>query len=244
MQQENEDSINAAAMNVAETPELVEMILMQLPLPSILLCQRVNCTWRDIIKQSPKLQCALFFRPVSEELLTCVDKLGIALDCSGHKHCDKERRDSLLRTYKKGEAASPWAFVAQDNSEYSAPTINPFMDQAYVDLVGICPATLHMHSTLPRDRPKSPPEASWRRMLISQPPLREAIVDNGRAHHWHRVKVAEGQAGITLQDMRNNAVSFNSLIPRFAVMETPTSLRKRVNVSGEAMVQALTNRTL
>ncbi|KAI5357998.1 putative F-box-like domain superfamily protein [Septoria linicola] len=48
------------ALNVAE---LLERILLQLPMKDILLDQRVAKFWRDLVKSSPKLQQALFYRP-------------------------------------------------------------------------------------------------------------------------------------------------------------------------------------
>ncbi|KAK4611646.1 hypothetical protein CLAFUW4_12938 [Fulvia fulva] len=52
----------AAAAQVFAIPELFEAILLQLPLPDLLLSQSVNITFRDTIKGSVRLQRALFFR--------------------------------------------------------------------------------------------------------------------------------------------------------------------------------------
>ena len=63
-----ERHISAAGTTLAHIPELVENILLQMPLDKILLAQRVSRTWRDTIQQSPDLQRALFFKPVSGAL--------------------------------------------------------------------------------------------------------------------------------------------------------------------------------
>lgn len=48
----------AASHQVGNVPELLEMILLQLPLPDILFAQSVNHTWKRTIEGSPRLQKA------------------------------------------------------------------------------------------------------------------------------------------------------------------------------------------
>ena len=52
-----------AASTVFGTYELLENILHALPTRDILLGQRVNRDWRDVVKRSHKLQRALFIMP-------------------------------------------------------------------------------------------------------------------------------------------------------------------------------------
>ena len=56
----------AAKSRVFDTPELMEAILLQLPLKDALLSQRVSKQWRNTIVGSTKLQQLLFFRPMGE----------------------------------------------------------------------------------------------------------------------------------------------------------------------------------
>ena len=51
-----------ATSKVFATPELFEMILVDQPALDVLMCQRVNRTWRDIIAKSNTLQWKLFYR--------------------------------------------------------------------------------------------------------------------------------------------------------------------------------------
>ncbi|OCK79086.1 hypothetical protein K432DRAFT_300641 [Lepidopterella palustris CBS 459.81] len=52
-----------AISTVLETTELLELILSHLPLPDLLRANRINKTFFSTIKFSPKIQSLLFFRP-------------------------------------------------------------------------------------------------------------------------------------------------------------------------------------
>ncbi|GIZ36886.1 hypothetical protein CKM354_000035200 [Cercospora kikuchii] len=59
------------ALNVAE---LLERILLSLPMKDILLYQRVSKFWKELVKNSPRLQQALFYRPdYDTETWTAID---------------------------------------------------------------------------------------------------------------------------------------------------------------------------
>ena len=53
--------------NIAElcfgTFELLEQILLSLPLKDVLLMQRIGKIWRDVVMKSHKLRRSLFFKP-------------------------------------------------------------------------------------------------------------------------------------------------------------------------------------
>ncbi|KAK4548988.1 hypothetical protein LTR36_008761 [Oleoguttula mirabilis] len=133
MDSESEDEgSGVAAANVAGTTELVEMILLHLPLPDILLAQRVNRAWRTITTDSPKLQRALFFRPVSDKRLILPNsKCGI-LECTGRNDCDLDAPgvpdDEDIR---KDDRNHP-----SNGKERLRPILNPFVAQAYPSLSG------------------------------------------------------------------------------------------------------------
>ncbi|KAK6386552.1 hypothetical protein LTR65_008890 [Meristemomyces frigidus] len=52
------------------------------------------------------------------------------------------------------------------------------------------------------------PEASWRSLLLSQPPLSEVVIDDGFAKHWHRIVDRAHTAGVLLEDMDRRPRSF------------------------------------
>ncbi len=51
-----------ASSKIFKIPELLEMVLVHLPALDLLMCQRINSTWRDIIKESNPLQEKLFYK--------------------------------------------------------------------------------------------------------------------------------------------------------------------------------------
>lgn len=56
----------AAKSKVFSTTELLEAILLQLPMKDVLLSQRVSKEWRDTIVGSTKLRELLFLFPIEE----------------------------------------------------------------------------------------------------------------------------------------------------------------------------------
>lgn len=56
-----------AAVQVFATYELLENILMHLPLRSLLLAQRVDISFRDLIWRSANINRALFFTPATSQ---------------------------------------------------------------------------------------------------------------------------------------------------------------------------------
>jgi len=59
----------AAAGRVLSTYELLENILLHLPLRQILLSQRISKSFRDLVQRSPNLRRVLFLKPVSDDVV-------------------------------------------------------------------------------------------------------------------------------------------------------------------------------
>lgn len=59
-----------ALTQVLDTVELLESILFALPTKDLIFAQRVNKHFQGVIKQSKKLERALFFEPVNAAPLT------------------------------------------------------------------------------------------------------------------------------------------------------------------------------
>ncbi|KAK5705544.1 hypothetical protein LTR97_002663 [Elasticomyces elasticus] len=198
-----------AGGTLASTPELVEMILLQLPLPNVLLAQRVDRTWYAIIKESPQLQRALFFRPRRDISLVFPSAAICTLPCKSAGTCKR-----LLEPPGHGREGIRWMFEVAGTQEAHCPTINPLTTTLWPEqwmsseeiefrtpLVG--------HNTAVARR-----EASWRRMLFTQPPVTNLMVDHGYARHWHEV-VATSAAGVTLGDIVENSYAFSTLARPF-----------------------------
>lgn len=121
---------------VPDIPELLENILLNLPIRDLLLAQRVNKTFQATILGSSKLQQALFLKPLAGKFL----------------YYQPPPRAPLL-----------WLESPEDPMHHTVHG-NPFFYHVYGDV------------TSAKDSPASPksdaiqrPEASWRRMLVSQP---------------------------------------------------------------------------
>ena len=193
-----------AGKTVAGVPELVEMILLQLPVKDVLLAQRVDRTWQGVITGSPKLQQALFFRPCSVHKAYVTNSHYTSMQpCRSPAECDpKERRFPIART-----AAHDNPYWTTDGKDQVKVLLNPYIqhwgdgyDILYRNRLGKGLGRKHAAFTRP--------EASWRKMLLTQPPLREAVVDHGKALHWHLLKPDTPDIGITVADWQDSMVRF------------------------------------
>ncbi|KAK5710221.1 hypothetical protein LTR17_019056 [Elasticomyces elasticus] len=62
------------AQQVFLPPELVEIILLQLPMKDLLLSQRVCKTWKAVVESSPGIQNALFFTAGNQQTTVAADR--------------------------------------------------------------------------------------------------------------------------------------------------------------------------
>lgn len=158
-----------AGSKMAAIPELVEYILLELPLRDVLLAQRIDRTWRNIIQGSSKLQKALFFRPSVDHTLMM---RGLSDYTKTPCHCSKEQREPPLALHlSRSNVAQDqrWARDETDMNDY-AVAINPFVTRgncAYSDIEEGIDEHLDMTG----------PHASLRRMLFTQPPVEVIIMD-------------------------------------------------------------------
>ncbi|KAL1998093.1 hypothetical protein VTN02DRAFT_6876 [Thermoascus thermophilus] len=128
------------------TPELLERILLHLDLRTLLTAaQRVCRAWTRLIASSPALQRALFFRPVPYEL-------------SGNNIVTGKRKR------KKGEKVYNPLLAELFPPFFPRPTTPNRLDQLDLDL-DLARNPTKQAAYLRRD-------ASWRRMLVQQPPAR------------------------------------------------------------------------
>ena len=133
----------AAATAVFDTFELLESILYELPMRDLLLAQRVNKQCRAIIQSSKKLQRALFFVPVEGGSMSL-----------------------HLRDWTHSQQ-STWLWKGAKTK--SKPLCNPLLGRVTQAIYGL---SSYMSETLNERLPLSwlEPNASWRRMLPTQPP--------------------------------------------------------------------------
>ncbi|PPJ58239.1 hypothetical protein CBER1_08269 [Cercospora berteroae] len=203
----------AAGARLAAIPELMEMILLELPLRDVLAAQRVNKDFRGTIRDSHKLQKALFFAPI-----------------------DKTVGDWLKR--EQQNPVTSWVRQAPEPDETPrTTTLNPFVyrvDPSWLEFIGRRPTvngtvdyyriirddlTLSAHSYLTAQSP-----ASLKRMQIFQPPacevwlhcpaVFEAKNEAGKCYepHWHSIQARQGQPGVTVGDIKEHADLFGGTV--------------------------------
>lgn len=150
------------------TTELLENILKFLPMRDLLLVQRVSRKWSAVITQSTLLQQMLFFAPKQTEF---------RWECEV-KHEGPRRKwpRKVDRTYVLPEVRPKGVarLILMDNGQ-----LNPLLfscveniwekdgDESYILAL---PRFNSLHLAL------SYPEASWRRMLVSQPPVDYCVI--------------------------------------------------------------------
>ena len=176
-----------AQKTMLETTELREAILLQLPCKDLLLAQRVCRTWQITIRDSVQLQKALFLTPSKPILEGSED---------GGDYTDGEARysdfqNSTIRFYPEKCTGVPvthlrlWTNgnICSINTPHARAEINPMLDR-------LLPKTSEKgwqdtsieHRSRHYVKINSNPafnysEASWRKMLVSDPPVKRLYLD-------------------------------------------------------------------
>lgn len=127
-------------------PELLESILLNLDLRTLLTTAQSTCrTWTTLIKTSPRLQQALFLLPAPT--------------------AKKAHNPLLAQTF-------PSLFPAPAPNSHSSPE-NSDQDKDTNPLCLFTFTTLDMVATPAKTEAYRRREASWRHMLLQQPPISE-----------------------------------------------------------------------
>lgn len=143
-------------MQVFAVTELLDNILLQLPLRNLLLAQRVDCTWRDTIQTSPQIQQAFFFRPHSISLVK-VAGFRTPMRCASRDECP-------LGDYGDKDYQTPLRW----KSETTGSTVDYVVRNPLLPLGGGGARTIHLMpggDKIIKQPAWKRPEASWRSML-------------------------------------------------------------------------------
>ncbi|KAI7266176.1 hypothetical protein KC345_g8248 [Hortaea werneckii] len=136
-----------ASRRALGTPELLEAILYHLPFQDLLRAQSVCKQWQTVIAHSQKLQRALYFEPVFwDHVASCKEPEG-------------------------GMCYSDWV-RAGSGERCEAVYENPMLSTMIKSLLPVTRTTsliARMSECWQRR------EASWRRMLVTQPPFQGAV---------------------------------------------------------------------
>ncbi|CAK1366925.1 hypothetical protein CB0940_10286 [Cercospora beticola] len=195
----------AAATAVFDTAELLEAILLQLPLADILRAQRIDRTFHDAIKKSPSVQRALFQKPCGDftvELIDC-DRF-LMKECLSLETCN----DRDMAPIRKTGSFYSHTWVQSGTDRACSIVINPLL-LTYQD-IRIIPG--HYTYNLDAASSWSPAaKASWEKMFLTQPPVGCVVVDTGHfSGHYHILRSQDKASGITFGDLQRFAETFRT----------------------------------
>lgn len=187
-----------AAERVLELPELLERILLLVPMRDLLFSQRVSKFWQALIGNSLPLQQALFFKPIMKF------KPFTALLVDRHPRKSYDGPCIL-------QAVSPGGKHGIEQGATLVAEANPLLvwqDRWFDEEIHeVCPLALVREAfryqasimifNLPMEKQSSEMQPSWKRMYLSQPPCEVAWVqyaDYTRDEEWAhwRVEVPGG----------------------------------------------------
>jgi len=156
---------HSAAQQVSDVPEILEAILPNLPIRNIWTNAIPICRhWRDTIEDSIKLRRALFFKPINERRLA---EISYAL-WDRPRTASESLRDFTDQYHRAdyGPVETLWEEHKNDVNMHRVQKTPHFGYAWHLDIVGA--KNVEEHDGLKAVKRL---EASWRRMLICQPPV-------------------------------------------------------------------------
>lgn len=222
-----------AGAQVAAISELMEMILLDLPLKEVLIAQRVSKDFRSAVRDSYKLQKALFFKPIDKTVLRPVSKQPAPPTCTSSEVCRANSTKNNWSIHEQQDAATTWCHQTPKSDEISRKTtLNPFiytLNVPWLDLINRYqngrskPEYQRTDRILRRSVDLS--DSSWReaslsKMQVFQPPASEVWLhcpkffpsndENSTSFepHWHSVRAREGHIGVTVGEIKEHADRF------------------------------------
>lgn len=188
--------MESAAIQVFRLPELLEMVLMSLSQKELLLSQRVSRNFRDTVKGSIRIQRALFLAPDWNLEGRTFD----AYRTNGRPTRMKPENNRLLLRVYPGCYPTVTLVIVND-----APTPN----ELAIGRRGGEHWSWDVCISFPADKPPSCnpavdyPEASWRRMFLSQPPCTDLHLVRRYQRSLSPAMIRDG--GITMGDFVQEA---------------------------------------
>lgn len=129
-------------------------------------------------------------------------------DCKTRFDCNFDVYDSS--SYAAAKDDDRTVDRVKEKGAGSKVILNPFLTwklSAYIRAVHTTEGQLEDAGRMPSDM--TDPKAAWRKMLATQPPLAEVVVDHLRALHYHRVRASDLSKGVTIQDLVTSAAAFH-----------------------------------
>ncbi|OJD36369.1 f-box domain protein [Diplodia corticola] len=142
-------------------PELAELVFQHLPPRDLLLAQRVCRTFHATIRSSPALQQRLFFSPAKRSTKRPCKLPRRRRDDDDDEDGEEEEEEAWELNPLLAAAFPPWFRPRYVKSRWDWPMARSFAED------------LPWADDERRVRAFMRPHASWRRMLVTQPPLRD-----------------------------------------------------------------------
>ncbi|GIZ48360.1 hypothetical protein CKM354_001142400 [Cercospora kikuchii] len=162
--------------------EILEPVLLYLPIRYLLLAQGVSKFWREVIDGSQSIQKALFFFPVLDEPLCYMDW---EFDDKRYYHPfwhltkNPERNWPICGEYGTEtyvQYRAHWGQTRQDVYKYRV-FVNPLL----AELFPILSPRGTWNSLVDPPSGMMNREASWRRMYLTQPPVAQLFIKSNRS---------------------------------------------------------------
>lgn len=187
-QSHSSSGIRCAGSILGGIPELVELIVFDLPVQDILIVQRVSRTWHHVISSAGLLQQALFFAPITMQTVRFQQNKAckIDFDCVQEEKCD--RTTDRRRPVPKSQVGY-WRRVDTGMPYNGCLLLNPFLE---------CP--IRQSRFLNEAQRQTGTVQSWEKMLLTQPPVTT----------WHKLKAQDPATRITLADLLKHMRLFDA----------------------------------
>lgn len=218
-------------MTVFSTPDLIEVILLQLPILEILLAQRVSRTFHKTIKRSRRLQRALFLQSYGDSTIS-LDGWQEAFstkDCDSQDSCEANNyhMEDILDATLRDDCKCKWVLRGSKSDKPCGMLYNPL----YFITIELISASITVNedskkrSRIHGRRSSTEVKGSWRNMLMTQPPVQCLIVDTLGVLHWHILRADEGFAGITFGHFEKFLKAFRNVRPEEATIYSASGSR-------------------
>ncbi|KAK5715140.1 hypothetical protein LTR15_010557 [Elasticomyces elasticus] len=176
------------------TTELLENILHHLPMKDLLLAQRMSRKWQGVIGQSKRLQQQLFFTP--KESGSCWEfEAGDDEDESETAVQRGFRKITTAEHIERVKQGDPWVYELGELNTLLFRSDNFRLDERVED-------GGYESFVSPWCMPVWDKHASWRRMLITQPPAGRVNTDfDFEPAFYYCEQVSGGRTGVTAGDL-------------------------------------------
>lgn len=146
----------------------------------------------------------LFFRPITSDIIRCVFPGQNKVFCKSLIDCDRAGKECYHQAMQE-QWSEEYTWNNTRQVFRGSIVLNPFLTEFRLTQFERWHITLaNLTSFDTGTRP------SWRRMLLSQPPLADAVADHCSVSHWHTVSAANAETGLNGVHLVESARAFET----------------------------------